>query len=286
MIPRLQYTLKLHDRELILGQRTLIMGILNITPDSFSDGGLFFDHKKALKQAHAMIEEGADIIDVGGESTRPQSEPVTCDDEIERVIPVIKQLRKETNVPISIDTYKSEVAKRALDCGAHIVNDISGLNFDSNMAHVISEYNASVVVMHIKGTPSNMQKNPVYTDLIGEIRSFFKNSLQLAMNAAIPKERCILDVGIGFGKTTFHNLELIKRLGEFHDIGCPILIGLSRKSFIGNVLDLPVDQRLEGTAAGVTTSILHGAHIVRVHDVGFMGRVARMTDAFLIPENY
>lgn len=286
MNQRPQFTLNLHDRELVLGKNTLIMGILNITPDSFSDGGLFLDKKKAIKQAHSMVEAGADIIDVGGESTRPGSEFLTYKEEIKRVLPVIKLLRQELDIPISIDTYKSEVAKQALDLGVHIVNDISGLKFDSQMAFNISSYNASVVLMHIKGTPLDMQQNPKYNDLIGEVHLYLEDSVKLAQEAGITKKNCIIDIGIGFGKTLYHNLELIKRLSEFQNIGCPILIGPSRKSFIGNVLNLPVNQRLEGTAAAVTASILNGAHIIRVHDVEFMSRIAKMTDAILEPQNY
>ena len=286
MNQRPHFTLNLHDRELVLGKNTLIMGILNITPDSFSDGGLFFDKKRAIKQAHAMVEAGADIIDVGGESTKPGSLSLTYEEEIDRVIPVVGELCNEIDIPISIDTYKSEVAKQALDLGVHIVNDISGLKFDPKMAHLISSYRASVVLMHIKGTPSDMQKNPKYDDLFAEISSYLEDSVKIAQNAGIRKENCIIDIGIGFGKTTYHNLKLINRLYEFQNIGCPIMIGPSRKSFIGNVLNLPVDQRLEGTAAAVVVSIMKGAHIIRVHDVGFISNVVKMTDAILDPQDY
>jgi dihydropteroate synthase len=253
------------------------MGILNVTPDSFSDGGRFFDQTDAVLHGFQMVKDGADMIDVGGESTRPGAEYVPADEEIRRVVPVIRKIRQKTSVPVSIDTYKSEVAKAALEAGATIVNDISGLHFDEKMAEVIAEHSASVVIMHIKGTPKDMQTNPEYDDVVREVYDYLSKSVESASNSGI--KQIMIDPGIGFGKTANHNLELLNRLEEFRGIGVPILIGVSRKSFIGKILDTPVDARLEGTAAAVTASILHGADIVRVHDVREMRRVARVADA-------
>lgn len=264
-------------REFDFSRRTYIMGILNVTPDSFSDGGKYFTVDSAVAHAMKMIEEGADIIDVGGESTRPGSEPVPLEEELRRVIPVIKEIVKRTDVPVSIDTYKSEVARQALDNGAVIVNDISGLRFDEKMAEIIARYNASVVIMHIKGTPKTMQQNPHYDDVISEIYSYLSDGIAKAQSAGI--EQIIIDPGIGFGKRLNDNLEIIRRLREFKSLGYPILIGVSRKSFIGNVLNLPVEERVEGTAGAVAISVWNGANIVRVHDVKEMARVVRVVDA-------
>ncbi|MBN2372169.1 dihydropteroate synthase [bacterium] len=277
------FNLKLHDRKLPLGHETMIMGILNVTPDSFSDGGLFLDSGKAIDQAVKMWEQGADIIDIGGESTRPGAEPVPVDEEIQRVVPLAKDIINKIPIPVSVDTYKFEVAERVLDIGAHIINDISGLRFDKRMPGLLSRFNSPVVVMHIKGTPRDMQENPAYTDLVGEIKAYLEEGIRMATGDGLEREQVIVDVGIGFGKTVSHNLELINRLDEFHKLGCPILIGPSRKSFIGKVLNLPVQDRLEGTAAAVAIAISRGVHIVRVHDCGTMKRVARMTDAILDP---
>jgi dihydropteroate synthase len=260
--------------------KTYIMGILNVTPDSFSDGGLYFKESDAIKRALQIAEEGADIIDIGGESTRPGSEPISLEEEIRRTIPVIKALNKEINIPISIDTYKSEVARRALDAGASIVNDISGLRFDPNMADVVSEYKVPVIIMHIKGTPKDMQKNPVYEALIPEIMDYLRESILIANSAGVEDDKIIIDPGIGFGKTFEHNLEIIKNLNEFTLLQKPLLIGPSRKAFIGKILgDAPPEERFEGTAAVVAISIMNGANIVRVHDVKNMVKVVRVADA-------
>ena len=256
------------------------MGILNVTPDSFSDGSLYFDKSAAIKRALQMVEDGADIIDIGGESTRPGSEPVTIEEELRRTIPVIEVLAKEIKIPISIDTYKSEVAKRALDAGSSMVNDISGLRFDPEMPGVISKYKVPVVIMHIKGTPKAMQQNPVYEALIPEIIDYLREGIRTALESGIPEDKIIIDPGIGFGKTFNHNLEIINNLREFTLLEKPILIGPSRKAFIGKILgDVPVTDRLEGTAAAVAISIMNGANIIRVHDVKEMVRVAKVTDA-------
>ena len=261
-------------------KKTYLMGILNVTPDSFSDGGRYFDRTLAIKRAHEMVEEGADIIDIGGESTRPGSEPVPLQEEIARTIPVIEEISKKIKVPVSIDTYKAEVAKRALDAGASIVNDISGLRFDPEMPKVVSQYKVPVVIMHIKGTPKNMQANPIYEALIPEIMDYLRESIKLAVESGIAEDKIIIDPGIGFGKTFDHNLEIIKNLHEFKYLEKPILIGPSRKAFIGKILDdAPAPERLEGTAAAVAISILNGANIIRVHDVKEMKRVADVADA-------
>jgi dihydropteroate synthase len=261
-------------------QKTYIMGILNVTPDSFSDGGLHFDRSAAIERAYQMVEEGADIIDVGGESTRPGSEPVTIEEELRRTIPVIEAIAKEFKVPISIDTYKSEIAKKALDAGASMVNDISRLRFDPRMPEVVSEYKVPVVIMHIKGTPRNMQQNPVYKALIPEIMDSLRAGIRLAISTGISEDKIVIDPGIGFGKTFDHNLEVINNLKEFTLLEKPILIGPSRKAFIGKILgDVPVTERLEGTSAAVAVSIMHGANIIRVHDVKEMARVAKVVDA-------
>lgn len=258
--------------------RTLVMGILNVTPDSFSDGGKFYDPDRAVEHALAMDEAGADIIDVGGESTRPGAEPVPLEEELRRVIPVLEALSGRVKALLSIDTYKSEVAEAALEAGAHIVNDISGLGFDPEMAPLVARWGAGLVIMHIKGTPKTMQQNPWYQDVVGEISGYFAERLRLAEEAGISLDQIVLDPGIGFGKRLDDNFELLRRLSEFRRFGRPILIGPSRKSFIGLTLGLPPEERLEGTAAAVAVGIANGADIVRVHDVPEMLRVVRIAD--------
>jgi dihydropteroate synthase len=257
--------------------RTHIMGIINVTPDSFSDGGKYQSTGEAIEAALAMVANGADFIDVGGESTRPGSEPVPLEVELNRVIPIIEKLAGAVSIPISIDTYKSEVASEALRAGARIVNDISGLHFDPLMAEIIATYHAAVVIMHIRGTPKSMQTDVTYHNLIKEICIYLEEGIRRATEAGI--RQIILDPGIGFGKSTDHNLEILKRLEEFRELGYPILVGPSRKSFIGKLLNLPVEDRLEGTAAAVAVSIMNGANIIRVHDVKEMKRIAIITDA-------
>lgn len=263
-----------------LSQKTHVMGILNITPDSFTDGGLFFSRDSAIEHGLRMVEEGADIIDVGGESTRPGSEPVEYEEEVRRIIPVIDALAKRVKVPISIDTYKADVAKRALDAGASILNDISGLRFDPEMPKVAAQYRVPVVLMHIKGTPENMQVNPEYEALIPEIVDYLRASIRLAIDSGVREEMIIVDPGIGFGKTFEHNLEILRNLHDFTLLEKPLLVGPSRKAFIGKILgNASSSERREGTAAAVAISIMNGANIVRVHDVKEMGRVARVADA-------
>ena len=262
-----------------LTARTHLMGVLNVTPDSFSDGGQYYNTEQAIKRGLEMVEEGADFIDVGGESTRPGSEPVPLDEELRRVLPVIERLAKSTDIPISIDTHKAAVAERALNAGATIVNDISGLHFDPQIADVVAKHHVSIILMHIKGTPRTMQENPQYENVIEEICSYLREGIQLAESQGI--EQILVDAGIGFGKTLEHNLEIFRGLRELERFGYPILIGPSRKSFIGKILDLPVDQRLEGTAAAVAVSIMNGANIIRAHDVKEMKRVAQVVDAIV-----
>lgn len=262
-------------------ERTAVMGILNITPDSFSDGGLYPDVQSAVEHALRMVNDGADAIDVGGESSRPGSESITADEELSRVIPVVTELARRTDAPISIDTYKPEVAAAALDAGASIINDISGLA-DEQMRSLAAERQVPCVIMHMKGTPRTMQKDPIYEDLISDVISFLRERIGAAVDAGLPEQFLIIDPGIGFGKTAEHNQEIIRNLADFRSLGLPILIGTSRKAFIGKALgDLPPSDRLEGTAATVALSIDNGANIIRVHDVKEMTRVARMTDAIV-----
>lgn len=264
-------------------RRTLVMGVLNITPDSFSDGGQFLDPAAAVAQARQMMADGADIIDIGGESTRPGADPVPAAEEMRRILPVIRSLREAGLGPISVDTYKAEVAAAAVDAGAVIINDIGGLTLDPDVATVAARTGAYLVVMHLRGTPRTMQQHTDYDDVVAEVIAFLRRQLQRAQEAGVPPDHLIADPGIGisFGKTASQNLEILRRLSEFAVLQVPILVGTSRKGFIGRVLGLPVDQRLEGTAATVAAAILHGAAIVRVHDVLPMVRVARMTDAIL-----
>ena len=266
-------------KELSFGQRTLIMGILNVTPDSFSDGGCYLGVAAAIDHAKEMAKDGADVIDVGGESSRPGASPASAEEELARVLPVVEGLVDETSVPVSIDTSKSEVARRALETGAHIVNDITALQGDAEMAKVVAEMGAGVILMHMRGTPRTMQQSPVYDDVVSDISSWLQRRIEYAETEGIPPDRIVVDPGIGFGKTVDHNLEILRRLDEFRHLNKPILIGTSRKSFIGKILDLPVNSRIEGTAATITWAIAHGADMVRVHDVKTMRRVARMTDA-------
>ncbi|MCD6335219.1 MAG: dihydropteroate synthase [Candidatus Latescibacteria bacterium] len=262
-----------------LSRRTHVMGILNVTPDSFSDGGRFLRLDDALRRAEEMVAEGADLIDIGGESSRPGSDPVALDEELDRVIPVVETLAGRVSVPLSVDTYKAEVARRALDAGAALVNDISAMRFDPAMKELIAERGVPVILMHMRGTPRDMQISPFYEDVIGEIGAFLRERIAEAVSAGIAQSSIVVDPGIGFGKRVADNLEIVRRLDAFHALGCPILLGPSRKSFIGKVLDVPSEERLEGTAAVVALSVLRGAHLIRVHDVRQMVRVARMVEA-------
>ena len=260
---------------------TLIMGILNVTPDSFSDGGKFIHLDKALSQAQYMEKNGADIIDIGGESTRPGAISVSVKEEINRTIPVIEEIRKFSNISISIDTYKSEVAEKALLAGADFINDISGFTFDSRMMEIVKKFDVPVVLMHIKGTPQDMQTNPTYIDVIKDLLEYFSFQIKKTLDFGIKKEQIIIDPGIGFGKQLNDNFILIRRLKEFSKLGFPILIGPSRKSFIGLTLDVPSENRLEGTLAAVSVGILNGASIVRVHDVKEVKQTVIITDKIM-----
>ena len=266
-------------KTLTLGDRTHVMGILNVTPDSFSDGGRYLDVQRAIAHTQLMVEEGATLVDVGGESSRPRASPVPVDEELARVVPVIRAIVDSVDVLISVDTYKAEVARQALEAGAHLVNDITALRADTAMASVVAEMEAGLILMHMKGTPRTMQQAPHYDDVVSEVRASLQESIRTAEEQGVAAERIIIDPGIGFGKTAEHNLELLKRLSELRPLNKPLLIGTSRKSFIGTVLGLPVNERVEGTAATVCWAIAHGADIVRVHDVKANVRAALMTDA-------
>ncbi|MBC2716781.1 MAG: dihydropteroate synthase [Desulfobacteraceae bacterium] len=286
-MPTKKFNLVWGNHCLELGERTRIMGILNITPDSFSDGGKFFALDNALAQAEKMIAAGADIIDIGGESTRPFSEAVSIEEETRRVIPVIGYLAKKISIPISIDTTKSVVARRAVSAGASIINDISALRFDPDMAEVAANNDVLLILMHMKGTPSDMQASPFYDDLMGEIKDFLAQAIVRAENSGVAKNKIIIDPGIGFGKTVQHNLFLINNLNEFQELNVPVLFGSSRKAFIRRIL--VQDEKTEpkpdhplvetGTQATVAAGIIGGAHIVRVHNVSNTCATVKLIDA-------
>lgn len=278
---RRTFVLRCRGADLRLGDRTLIMGVLNITPDSFSDGGLFFEPHKAIEHGLLMAEEGADIIDVGGESSRPGSDPVPLDEELKRVIPVIEGLASHLKIPISVDTYKSQVAERAIEAGAQMINDISGLRFDPQMPAVAAQYDTPLIIMHIKGSPKTMQQDPSYEDLMGEIIDYLREGIEKAERGGVDPQQVIVDPGIGFGKRVQDNLVIINRLESLNTLGRPLLIGTSRKSFIGAVLGAELHQRGVGTLATVAVSILKGAHIVRVHDVAPIKQTVEMVDAII-----
>jgi len=255
------------------------MGIVNVTPDSFYDGGRRLDSARAVAGGIAMVEAGADIIDIGGESTRPGAEPVSVDEELTRVLPVIRGLRKSSEVPISIDTYKASVAAAALDEGADIVNDITALRFDPEMASLVAAQRVPVVLMHMQGIPRTMQVEPHYSDVVREVRDFLGAQVRRAIEAGIAQERIIIDPGIGFGKSLEHNLTLLRELSVLASLGQPILVGVSRKHFIGKILDLGTQERLEGSLAAAAAAVFAGANIIRAHDVMETWRVLRIIDA-------
>jgi dihydropteroate synthase len=266
------------SRKWVLGNRTLIMGVLNVTPDSFFDGGRYLKLDAAVERALKMVEEGADIIDIGGESTRPGSKSVSLKEELKRVIPVIEELvRRE--IIVSLDTTKAEVARQALDIGVEIINDVSAMSFDKEMVSVCAKYRPAVILMHMRGKPFNMQYNVTYRDLLAEVFDYLRKRIEFAVNSGIPPSRIAIDPGIGFGKSAEDNLKLLKNICEFKTLGRPIIIGTSRKSFIVKTLGLEVDERLQGTAATIAVGILKGVNIVRVHDVKEIRRVVDMTDA-------
>ena len=285
-------TFKIQARHfcLSLGRRTKIMGIVNMTPDSFSGDGLFLNDKESLKvglqRAQALIRDGADLIDIGGESTRPGAKKLSTREERKRVIPLIRTLVKKIKKPISIDSYKKEVIEEALHAGASMVNDIMGIKPDKNILKLVKKYKAAIVLMHIQGTPRTMQRNIHYKNLINEIIGQLRNSIENCLEIGIKSDRIMIDPGIGFGKTAGHNLEIIQSLLEFKVLNQPILIGPSRKSFIGKVLEKNAPDRLLGTATAVCASILNGADIVRVHDVKEISEVVKMTDAIRFPKRW
>jgi dihydropteroate synthase len=276
-----KHKLSLPRCNLDLSQRTHIMGVLNVTPDSFSDGGRHFERDKAIEWGMKMAEDGADIIDIGGESTRPGSQTVSVEEEIERIVPVIDALSRDCALPLSIDTRKGEVSERAIDAGCSIVNDVTGLTSDQRVADTVARKGAALVIGHIRGTPSDMQEKPFYEDVMGEVFRELKARIELAESRGVLPTRIIIDPGIGFGKRLEDNLTILRRLGELRSLGKPIMVGPSRKSFIGKVLDLPVDERLEGTAAAVAVAVANGAHLVRVHDVKEMRRVCMVAEAIV-----
>jgi len=289
MVPRKSYSLSWPNYTLELGRRTCIVGVVNVTPDSFSDGGNFYATDAAVTQGEKLVADGADILDIGGESTRPFSEPVSVQAEIQRVVPVIEQLAQRVSVPISIDTTKAEVARQAIKVGASIINDVAAFRFDPDLAAVAVEYETPVILMHMLGKPKSMQVSPSYDDVIAEIRAFLEEAVTRVENQGIPRARAIVDPGIGFGKTVSHNLLLIKHLQAFRSLDVPILIGPSRKAFIRKILkdrhsedlrpDLPLVET--GTQAAVAAAVLNGAHIVRVHDVASTTATVKILDAML-----
>ena len=265
-----QHALRFPNGErLLLGGacRARVMGILNITPDSFSDGGRFFDADRAVAQAERMAEEGADLIDVGGESTRPGSDPVSAEEEARRIIPVIERVVARTKVPVSVDTTRATTAEKALDAGAQMVNDVSALRADARMGPLVAERGAPVALMHMLGTPKTMQTNPTYDDVVSDIRTFLAGRVAAAEAFGIPREQIVIDPGFGFGKTLEHNLELLRRLDEFAELRLPVMIGTSRKSMLGRILDAAPDERVNGTSATTAVAVERGAVMVRVHDV-------------------
>lgn len=268
------------DRELDCSERTLVMGVLNVTPDSFSDGGRHLDPEAAVAGALGMAGDGADVLDVGGESTRPGSDPVPAEEERRRVVPVIERLAAQVDLPISVDTRKAEVAAAALEAGATIVNDVTA-GRDPGMFDVVREGKAGFVLMHMKGEPKTMQKRPEYDDVVREVHDYLADRVEAAVAAGIDRDRLVVDPGLGFAKTEAHSLRMMRDVDALVDIGRPVLVGPSRKSFIGHVLDAPVEERLEGTAGAVAYMVGRGAHIVRVHDVREMVRVIRVVDAIM-----
>lgn len=278
---RSTHRLELRGRLLELGQRTCLMGVLNVTPDSFSDGGQFLDPKRAIDRAWKIADEGADLLDIGGESTRPGSQGVPAETELRRVLPVLEALQGKYPLPISVDTSKLEVARAVLDRGAAVINDVTSLRANPEIGAEVARHGAAVVLMHMRGTPETMQSLPPSENILAEIDSWATEAVARTQKSGVFSEKIILDPGIGFGKTTRQNLEIIGNLGRLARHGFPILVGTSRKSFIGEILNRPANERIWGTAATVAASILEGAHIVRVHDVAAMKEVTRVIDAVL-----
>jgi dihydropteroate synthase len=289
MSSRKKFTLRLCSGKLVLGVRTLVMGVLNVTPDSFSDGGKFFDAERAIEQAMAMERGGADLLDVGGESTRPGSAGISAQEELARVLPVLQALRGRLKIPVSIDTQKAEVAESALDAGAQIINDISGLKSDPRIAEVAVRRRLPLILMHMRGEPRTMQAGGFARDVMKDVMQGLRKSVAMARKSGVGKSQIILDPGIGFGKSFAQNYELLQKLPQLAKLGYPLLVGTSRKGFLGATLaqegkPAPPEERIWATAATVTGSILNGAHIVRVHDVAEMAQVARVADCLLDPK--
>jgi dihydropteroate synthase len=280
-VPLPPHDLRVGDRVLPTSTRCLVMGVLNVTPDSFSDGGRFLDHRAAVAHGLSMTAEGADLLDVGGESSRPGAVYVDERTELDRVLPVILELAAATDVPISIDTRKAAVARAAVEAGALVVNDVSAGRDDPDLLGVAADAKAAVVLMHMLGTPLTMQDNPTYTDVVAEVGRFLADRARAAEAAGVPHDRLVVDPGIGFGKRDEHNYALLADLASFTELGHPVMVGTSRKGFIGRALGLPMHERLEGTAATVVWAVERGARIVRVHDVRHMVRIVRMTEALL-----
>jgi dihydropteroate synthase len=290
MLERRKFHLRLPSGKLALGERTLVMGVLNVTPDSFSDGGNFLDPERAVEHALKMEQAGADLLDIGGESTRPGSTGTAAETELARILPVLAGLRGLLKIPISIDTRKSQVAEAAISAGAQIINDVSGLRSDSRVAEVAHRRGVPLVLMHMRGEPHTMQKKPFARDVMKDVTQGLRASISIARKAGIAKSQIIIDPGIGFGKSFEQNYELLRKLPELAKLGYPMMVGTSRKGFLGSTLardgkSAPAEERLWATAASVTASILGGAHIVRVHDVAEMAQVARVADCLLDPAN-
>jgi dihydropteroate synthase len=281
---RKQFRLRLPSRTLILGERTLVMGVLNITPDSFSDGGRYLDSQAAIARALELERDGADLLDIGGESTRPGAAPIRAKEELRRILPVLKVLRGKLRIPISVDTHKAEVAEAAIAAGAEIVNDVSALRMDPRVAEIARRARVPMILMHMRGTPRTMQRGPFARDVIRDVIAGLRDAMARARSAGLANSQLLLDPGVGFGKKHEQNFEILARLPELARLGCPIVVGTSRKSFLGKAMArpgdpaAPSDERLLGTAATVTASILGGSHIVRVHDVAEMVRVVRVAD--------
>ncbi len=285
MFRRKRFRLRLPSRLLVLGERTLVMGVLNVTPDSFSDGGLYFEPGRAAERALEIERAGADILDIGSESTRPGSEGISVEEELSRVLPVLDRLRGRIKIPISIDTRKASVAEMAVASGAELINDVTALRTDPELAEVARRHRRPLILMHMRGVPRTMQKQPFARDAMRDVSSGLRAAVARARKAGVEKSQILLDPGIGFGKSFEQNYELLARLPELARLGCPLVVGTSRKSFIGHVLGgAPPERRLWGTAATVAASILAGAHVVRVHDVAEMVQVVRVTDAVLSPQ--
>lgn len=291
MFKRKQFRLRLKSRTLLLGKRTLVMGVLNITPDSFSDGGRYLDSEAAIARGLEIEHDGADLLDIGGESTRPGAGPISAEEELRRILSVIEGLRGKLRIPISVDTQKAEVAEAAIAAGAEILNDVSALRSDPRLAEVARRARVPIILMHMRGTPRTMQSGPFARDVIADVMAGLRDAMARAKRAGLAKSQILLDPGIGFGKKHDQNFEILARLPEFARLGCPIVIGTSRKAFLGKAMakpgepGLPSDQRLLGAAVTVTTSIFGGAHIVRVHDVAEMVRVVRVADEVVNAKN-